>query len=79
VGIQLATKVLELEHAQRGHDLASGHAGARDQIVDGGRLVVEAVQERSFRVGKRQLGRMPDGGRTNLGDYRRIGSLRLAI
>jgi hypothetical protein len=50
----------ELEHAQRGHDLAGGHAGAGDQIVDRGWPVVEMAQERSFRVGECQLGRVTD-------------------
>jgi hypothetical protein len=30
----------ELEHAERGHDLAGGHAGAGDQVVDRGWPVV---------------------------------------
>jgi hypothetical protein len=48
----------ELEHAQRGHHLAGGHASSRDQVVDGGRLIVKPAQVLSFRVGKCQLGRM---------------------
>ena len=51
----------ELEHAERGHDLPGGHAGTRDQVVDGGRMIVQVTQERSFRVGKCQLGRVTDG------------------
>ena len=50
----------ELEHAERGHDLAGGHAGAGDQVVDGGRMIVQVAQERSFQVGECQLGRMTD-------------------
>jgi hypothetical protein len=50
----------QLEHAQRGHDLAGGHAGAGDQVVDRGWPVVEMAQQRSFRVGECQLGRVTD-------------------
>jgi hypothetical protein len=51
----------ELEHAERGHDLAGGHAGAGDEIVDSRRMIVQVSQERSFRVGKCQLGRVTHG------------------
>ena len=60
-------QALELEHAERGHDLAGGHAGAGDQIIDGGRLIVEPAQERAFRVGKCQLGRMTNGRLLGIG------------
>ena len=50
----------ELEDAERGHDLAGGHAGAGDQVVDAGRLIVKLAQERSLRVGECQLGGMTD-------------------
>ena len=60
---------LELEHAERGHDLAGGHAGASDQVIYSRRLIVQMAQERSFQVGECELGRMTDGwflrGRSN--------------
>ena len=51
----------QLEHAERDHDLAGGHTGAGDRSIDGSRLIVQMARERSFKVGKCQLGRMTDG------------------
>ena len=39
-----------------------GQAGADDQLVDAGGLVVELAEERSFLVGECQLGGVADGG-----------------
>ena len=39
----------------------------RDQVVDGGRLIVEPAQQRPLRVGERELGGMTDRGLVGAG------------
>ncbi len=55
-------QALHFQDAEGGHDLRGGQAGAGDQVVDAGRLVVELAEQRSLCVGERQLGRMTDRG-----------------
>jgi hypothetical protein len=62
-------QAFELEQAERGHDLAGGHAGAGDQIINGGRLIVQVAKERSFRVGECEFGGMTNGRLLGIGSY----------
>ena len=57
---QALDQAFEFEHGEGGHDLAGGHAGAADQIMVGGWMIVPVTQERSLRVGQRKFNRMAD-------------------
>src|SRR5271157_4070123 len=57
-----ANQPLQLQDAERGQDLRSSQAGAGDQLVDAGGMVVELAEQGSFLVAEAKLGR---GARRN--------------
>ncbi len=69
-----AHQPLQLQDAQRGEDLGGGQAGAGDQLVDAGGVVIELAEQGAFLIGEGKFGRVADGGLVgggvNLADQR---------
>ena len=57
-----AHQPLQLQDAQRGEDLGGGQAGAGDQLVDAGGVVIELAEQGAFLIGEGKFGRVADGG-----------------